>query len=68
MGQKKEISYISTTHTIKATNFLGNIPNSYTTKEYFEYYMMANPSKKPEKESDVVRLNHYSYKTEKKRH
>lgn len=46
-------------------NFLGNIPNSYTIKKYSGYYMMEKPPKKPEKESDVFRLNHYSYKTEK---
>jgi hypothetical protein len=51
-------------------NFLDDIPDSHTVKKNSEYRPMEKPPKKLleqvlEQVSDVIRLKHYSYKTEK---
>ena len=47
-------------------NFLDNILDSHTIQKHSEYRPMENPPKKLlEQVSDVIRLKHYSYKTEK---
>ena len=47
-------------------NFLNIIPNSYNIKNFSGYYSVEKPPKKLlEQVRDVIRLKHYSYKTEK---
>ncbi|MDJ0572970.1 MAG: hypothetical protein QNJ53_28580 [Pleurocapsa sp. MO_192.B19] len=42
------------------------MPNKYNIKNFSEYRSVENPPKKLlEQVSDVIRLKHYSYKTEK---
>lgn len=46
--------------------FLDNIPNSRTIQKYSEYCPMEKPPKKLlEQVRDIIRVKHYSYKTEK---
>ena len=42
------------------------MPNSYTIKKFSGYHSVEKPPKKLlEQVSDIIRLKHYSYKTEK---
>ncbi len=46
--------------------FLDIIPNSHNIKKFAGYHSVEKPTKKLlEQVSDVIRLKHYSYKTEK---
>jgi hypothetical protein len=51
---------------MRARIFLDNMPNKYTIKNFSGYHSVEQrPKKVLEQVSDVIRLKHYSYKTEK---
>ncbi len=63
---KNDITKLSVYYAMLSRNFLDNILSSHIIKNFSGYRSVEKPPKKLlEQVSDIIRLKHYSYKTEK---